>query len=275
MPRTDRRNRTRYWVDRVTPGLSLLHADFTDHGFAPHYHDALVVAVTETGGSVFKSRGEVQDAHPADLLIFNPAEGHSGTMGWSQRWRYRSLYLEQSAIDAVNRLLGIDRMPYFTVNTVRDRDLIAAFAALHRVLDGPADAVCRQSRLADAFGWLFRRYGSGGPQGAAAPCDATLLKRAATMVRERHAEPLTLDALAESVGLTPFQLIGLFNRTMGMPPYAYLTQIRLRAAMRHLRSGLPIAEAAVAAGFYDQSAFTRHLKKAYAITPGQFLSAAD
>ena len=128
------------------PGLSLLHADFTDHGFAPHYHDALVVAVTETGGSVFRSRGEVQDAHSAALLIFNPAEGHSGTMGWSTRWRYRSLYLEQSAIDAVNRLLGTDRMPYFTANAVRDRDPIAAFAALHRLLEGPADPVYRSQK---------------------------------------------------------------------------------------------------------------------------------
>ena len=261
-------------MDRALPGLSLLHADFTDRGFAPHYHDALVVAVTEAGESTFKSRGEIQQAHPAALLVFNPAEGHSGTMGWSRHWRYRSLYLDRSAIDAVNRLLGIDRMPHFTANAIGDQDLVAAFATLHRVLDGAADAVHRQGRLADAFGRLFRRYGSGGRRCAAAPGDAILLKRVIAVVRERHAEALTLEALAQPVGLTPFQLIGLFNRTTGMPPYAYLTQIRLRAALRHLRSGLSIAEAAVGAGFYDQSAFTRHLKRAYGITPGQFLSAA-
>jgi len=45
------------------------------------------------------------------------------------------------------------------------------------------------------------------------------------------------------------QLIGLFKRTTGLTPHAYLTQIRLGIACRHLRRGLPIAEVAAVAGF--------------------------
>ena len=59
----------------------------------------------------------------------------------------------------------------------------------------------------------------------------------------------------------------------GLTPHAYLTQIRLRAACGHLRRGLALAEAALASGFYDQSALNRHFKRAYAITPRQYLSA--
>jgi len=59
----------------------------------------------------------------------------------------------------------------------------------------------------------------------------------------------------------------------GLTPHTYLTQIRLRAARELLRRGSPLAEAALAAGFYDQSALHRHFKRAYAITPRQYLAA--
>ena len=59
MARVDPRNTTQYWWDRHTSGLSLMRADFTTHEYPPHAHQAFVVAVTEQGGSVIKSRGRV------------------------------------------------------------------------------------------------------------------------------------------------------------------------------------------------------------------------
>ncbi len=81
MPRSDPRNSTQYWWDRHLPGLSLLHADFTTHEYPQHTHDALVIAITERGGSIVKSRGELQDATPSILFVFNPEEPHGGLDG--------------------------------------------------------------------------------------------------------------------------------------------------------------------------------------------------
>src|SRR5262245_1819251 len=65
--RIDRRNSAEYWWDRHLTGLSLLRADFTPHEYPPHVHEALVVAITEQGGSVIKSRGHVEEATPSTL----------------------------------------------------------------------------------------------------------------------------------------------------------------------------------------------------------------
>ena len=62
MARSDPNNSTEYWWDRHLTGLSLMRADFTTHEYPPHIHEALVVAVTENGGSVVKSRGQVEEA---------------------------------------------------------------------------------------------------------------------------------------------------------------------------------------------------------------------
>ena len=82
-----------------------------------------------------------------------------------------------------------------------------------------------------------------------------------------------LDDVACALGLTKFQLIGLFKRTIGLTPHAYLNNVRLNAACRLLKRGHSLAETAIATGFYDQSAMNRHFKSCYAITPLQFASA--
>jgi AraC-like DNA-binding protein len=274
MARLDPNNSTQYWWDRHLRGLSLLRADFTTHEYPPHTHEALVVAVTEQGGSIIKSRGHVEEAHAATLFVFNPAEPHAGWMGWSSRWRYRSLYLTQAALDQVAAGLSITQVPYFTCNIFKDADLIEGFLAMHRAIEQGHDVFEERELLIGTFGRLFDRHGSGGRRIEPAPRDRSILRRVIERMRADHTHELRLEELAESVGLTTFQLIGLFKRATGLTPHAYLTQIRLSMACRHLRHARPIAEVASEVGFYDQSALTKHFKRCYGITPRQFARAA-
>lgn len=271
MARTDPNNRARYWADRRVRGLSLLHADFTRHDYAPHRHDALVVAVTELGGAEFSSRGRSDEARPDVMMVFNPDEPHSGRMGRSERWRYRSLYLDAQALAGLKSGLGIGAIPYFTRNLFTDRDLIAGFLAVHRALDAGEDTAA-ETMLA-SFGALFRRHGSGDRRALAAPRDRVLLDRVLTRMRDRLAENLSLAELGTAVGLTPFQLIALFKRGTGLTPHAHLTQLRLDRAMEHLAAGRPIAETALLVGFCDQSALQRHFKRVHGFTPLQYAQA--
>lgn len=274
MARTDPRNSTKYWWDRHLSGLSLLHADFTAHEYPQHTHDALVIAVTEQGGSIVKSRGELQDATPSTLFVFNPEEPHGGWLGRSERWRYRSLYLTRPALDRLAVELGIDAVPYFTRNTFADRDLIHAFLAMHLALEEGRDIFHERELLVGGFGTLFQRHGSGRVRIANGTRDRMIFDRVKARMRDDYASELRLEELAAGAGLTTFQLIGLFKRMTGLTPHAYLTQIRLGMACRHLRHSPPLAEVATAVGFYDQSALNNHFKRCYGITPLQFARAA-
>lgn len=273
MARSDPRNSSRYWWDRHLTGLSLLNADFTTHEYPPHTHEALVVAMTEQGGSIVRSRGRIEEATPSTLFVFNPAEPHAGRMGWSERWRYRSMYLTRAALDRVADGLGIADIPYFTRNMFGDRDLIDAFLAMHRAIEEGRDVFQERELLIATFGRLFHRHGSGARL-AMPPRDRALFERAKDRMHAEYAGALRLEELAAETGLTTFQLIGLFKRTAGMTPHAYLTQVRLGMACRHLRRARPLADVAADAGFYDQSALTKHFKRCYGITPLQFARAA-
>jgi len=272
--RIDPRNSTQYWWDRHLTGLSLLCADFTTHEYPPHVHEALVVAVTEQGGSVIKSRGLVEEATPLTLFVFNPAEPHAGWMGLSERWQYRSMYLTQAALDQVAAGLGIEKVPYFTRNVFGDPDLIEAFLAMHLAIEEGRDVFRERELLIGSFGRLFQRHGSGGGRIAAAPVDRQILARVQERMQAEYASDLRLEDLAAEAGLTTFQLIGLFKRTVGLTPHAYLTQVRLNMACRQLRHKPALAEVATSVGFYDQSALNKHFKRCYGITPRQFARAA-
>jgi AraC-like DNA-binding protein len=274
MARPDTKNTTKYWWDKHVSGLSLMHADFTSHDFAPHTHDAFVIAVTELGGARIKSRGVTEVALSSGLFVSNPEEPQSSWMGDSPRWRYRSMYLTQAAIDVVAEGLGIESVPYFTRNIFPDADLVSGFASLHRSLEAGADRFREHELLISAFGHLFGRRGSGGDRIEPAPRDRVLVHRIVDLMRQQFAENLLLGDLAATAGLSVFQLIGLFKRTIGTTPHVYLTHVRLNAACSRLRLGDSIAEAAIAAGFCDQSGLTKHFKRCYGITPLQFAKAA-
>jgi len=273
LARVNLRNSSRFWCDPRVPGLSCIVADFTSHDYAPHSHDAFVVAVTEAGGAEFKSRGRTDEASNATLLVFNPDEPHSARMGRSERWLYRGLYLTSTAIETLKTALGLDETAYFARNTFQDADLIEAFLNLHRVLDEGSDPLEERELLLRSFGALIRRHAAGEPNLARPTGDRVKTARIREIMRERHAEELTLEQLGEAVALTPFQLIALFKRSTGLTPHAYLTQLRLRMAIVALHRGATIATAAADAGFYDQSALTRHFKRAYGITPLQWVRA--
>ncbi len=61
-----------------------------------------------------------------------------------------------------------------------------------------------------------------------------------------------------------------FTREHGMPPHAFGLITRLNHARRLLRSGAPLVNAALEAGFADQSHLGRCFRRTFGVTPGQF-----
>ena len=273
MTRAAPKNTTRYWTPASVPGLSLMLAEFTTQEFPPHTHVGFVVAVTERGGSEIKSRGDVAQADPRRLFVFNPEEPHAGWMGRSSYWRYRGFYLTQAAMDRLGQSLGVHELPYFIDNGCPDGDLIDAFLALHRGFEGTLDPMAAQQLMIESFARLFARHGSGRRPVRSERPDQHRVRSVIELMRARYHEPLTLEDLALPLGVSTYQLIGLFKRTVGLTPHSYLTQIRLGAACSLLKREVGIADVAARCGFYDQSALTNHFKRCYALTPLQFARA--
>ena len=83
-------------------------------------------------------------------------------------------------------------------------------------------------------------------------------------------EPLSLETLAALSGLSLWRFATVFRENMGVSPYRYVDQQRVRHAQLLLRQGIPAARVATEAGFYDQSHLSRRFKRLCGMTPGQY-----
>src|SRR3546814_14195359 len=76
--------------------------------------------------------------------------------------------------------------------------------------------------------------------------------------------------MAAQAGFSRFQTLRAFADLTGLTPHAYTVQKRLDLARLWIRRETPLAEAAIEAGFGDQSHMHRAFMARYGYTPGQY-----
>ena len=92
----------------------------------------------------------------------------------------------------------------------------------------------------------------------------------ARVARTPEAEHPVSD-LAAAVDLSVSQFERTFKRRFQMTPRQYIQRVRVHAACeRLLHTDEPIAEIAVASGFYDQSHFTKVFRRTMGVPPAKY-----
>lgn len=88
---------------------------------------------------------------------------------------------------------------------------------------------------------------------------------------EDHAdEGIDLERMAREARLSKYHFARAFREHEGVTPWAYVQRVRVRRAKELLDAGASLSEAALEAGFFDQSHFTHTFKRIEGITPGQY-----
>lgn len=97
------------------------------------------------------------------------------------------------------------------------------------------------------------------------------LRQARELLRERFAERLTLEEVAKTVGVHPVHLAQTFHKNYRCTVGDFVRRLRIEYACRELAvSEVPIVDIALAAGFCDQSHFTRTFKRCTGVPPSQY-----
>jgi len=85
---------------------------------------------------------------------------------------------------------------------------------------------------------------------------------------------ISLEELAQQVGLSRYAIIRLFKANVGLTPHAFQINLKINQARELLKQGISLAELAVNLGFNDQSHFHKAFKAHTGVTPRQFQLAA-
>jgi len=104
-----------------------------------------------------------------------------------------------------------------------------------------------------------------------APREFPELARVLDLLHEQISQPPRIEELARRSDMSVDQLSRLVFRLFSITPRQLLMKMRLDEAMHLLTSTqLSLAEIAIATGFCDQSAFTRHFRRFTGMPPGVF-----
>ncbi|MFZ0500333.1 MAG: AraC family transcriptional regulator [Steroidobacteraceae bacterium] len=267
-------------VARVLGGpLRGTHSTHTLSGqhFGRHWHDAYGFGTLETGAQRSVSgRGRV-DAFAGHVITTNPGEVHDGSPlgGLTRRWRILSV-----DADVFSSLIEHSGAPAEITRPVIDDPTL--FDALRRVFrrlerwdtrtgNRAAEALACEEALVESAVRLVTLHGT--VRLRTDPPDLDL-RRIRDRLADELVDPPSLAEMAAATGLSRYQVLRRFEKMYGLPPHAWLLSRRAEYALRLIRRGETLADAATASGFSDQSHMTRVFVRHHGFTPGAWRRAA-
>ena len=106
----------------------------------------------------------------------------------------------------------------------------------------------------------IREYEGGLPQ--------KKLKQAIDYIQEHLAQQISLNELANDLGISRYYFCRLFKQSTGLSPHQYVIQQRVERAKQLLLQGkMSIVDIAQACGFTHQSHLNRHFKRLTGVSP--------
>ncbi|MER8591765.1 AraC family transcriptional regulator [Mesorhizobium sp. M1182] len=275
MARTNEAAETgKYWRHPCFPDLGLFEARFTRHRYDLHTHPTYVIALITSGCERIRIGRKSVLAPAGTIAVVNPEEWHDGERGADEGWAYRTFYPSVPLMSALARELGRDGAPVFSRATIEDSSLAAVLTAAHQGSTSP-DTMTAETSLLVALRRLIVRHGDS--SGQAEEIESSGSQRRFSLYRDlvenELGSRLDLKRLAGAAGVTRFQVIRDFNKAIGLTPAAYIRDRRLRRASTLIEQGFGLADAAIAAGFADQSHLSRTFRAMHGMTPGMFRKA--
>jgi len=176
--------------------------------------------------------------------------------------------LQDVASDVAERPRGI---PFFQSGVIDNLYLAQQLRQLHIQLENRAAPLLEQEcALLEVLAQLIVRHADDPPPLRHKSQEPNAVFQIKRFIESHYAEEISLSDLSHLTNFSRFHLIRVFRDAVGIPPHAYLRQVRIKNAKEMLACGQPIADVALATGFSDQSHLSRWLKRLWGFTPGQY-----
>jgi AraC-like DNA-binding protein len=244
--------------------------------FSRHWHDAYGFGILEEGAQRSASgRGRV-DAFAGQVITTNPGEVHDGSPLGSatRRWCIVSVDVDvfSSLIEHAGPIAQITRP------VIDDPALLQSLQRLFHRLERwharadnrTAETLACEEALVETTVALVARHGTVRLRTETPDCTLRGLR---DLLADAPLDPPSLTDMAAMTGLSRYQVLRRFEKTYGLPPHAWLLCRRAEHALRLIRGGETLIEAAAASGFADQSHMTRVFVRHYGFTPGAWRKA--
>lgn len=185
--------------------VTALHAHFTTHVFAPHWHEYYVIGLITAGVQTFHYRHDRFVTTRGGFFILSPGEPHTGESASDTGFTYRALYPTREHMEQVMlELLRPGALPHFPTARVDERDMAAAIHHFHSMLTAELSPLERQTCWLRLLTTLVLRYGAEPQALPAAGAEPHAVSLVRDYIHDHYAERITLSQLAAETTLSPF-----------------------------------------------------------------------
>ncbi|MEL7022731.1 MAG: AraC family transcriptional regulator [Pseudomonadota bacterium] len=250
-------------------GVVLFSAPAGMHVHDDHSHDGYSIIVVTGGSKAFRNSGQTAIVSTDEIAISNPGQVHGCGPATDEPWSHKTWYVSQ---DLAMQLMGSDEAPSLQSPMIRDKSIAAALNDAHDgVYDDSADPDAEMIAN-EALVELFHTYSmvSSGDDPQAVDRPESRTAACIAYMADHLAQGLALRDLASHVGVSRNQIIRDFKRVHQTTPGRYLRLLRLQRARHAMEQGETLSDVAVAAGYADQSHFTKQFRQAFGVTPKRF-----
>ena len=252
--------------------LEVLYASDCSQGFPLHFHDTYCVSLILAGSELVDLADRSLLALPKSLSITHPGEVHANPLPPHCRQSFVTLYVPTD----VMRYSSGGSLPQFAAPVIQDPPLFTTFQQLvHASVRGTELRTLHvdEAWFLSLLRLLVIRHATAQHP---TPLPSTeWFTSLDALIDERMHRKLTLDAMAQHMGLSKFKFARLFREARGIPPASYLSVRRIERAKEMLRRGHPLSDTALQVGFYDQAHFSRAFQRVTGVTPGGYRQAVE
>lgn len=254
-------------IELLGEKCEVIEAAFGTSSFEKHFHDVFSIGLVEKGVNAFTYRGKQVAASTGSVCIADAGEVHDGGLAGAS-WAYRNIFLPPKLLNRLWQEDGGQRQPNFNRGVVDETQACASMARLFGVLLSSSDQTMCDEAAIVAFGTLLRHFGTESLRSTQTKTRPVAVQ-AMEMMTDMKGAGLSLDDLSRETGVSRYSVIRAVSGATGLTPSAFMLQTRVNHAKQLIRSGVPLAEAALDAGFSDQAHLTREMKKRWGVTPGK------
>ncbi|MDF5731192.1 MAG: AraC family transcriptional regulator [Rhizonema sp. PD38] len=259
---------TKFWRSPHLDNLDLLRVTYLTRPPSRHIHDTVAIGIVEQGYSLFENCNQTYIAPEKSVVLINPEDVHAHCSAKNIGCTYRMLYPKQRLLESLS--FGNAGIGSFAAPIIQDHGIALKIYNLHVSLETNTSSLEVESRLLQILSELFQHYSARGTEARTVGLETKAVQLIKSYFYAHYADSIRLEQLAQLTHCSPFYLTRVFSRSFGMPPHAYLIQVRVLQAKRRLANGEAIAQVAQEIGFTHQSHLHRHFKRIVGVTPRQY-----
>jgi AraC-like DNA-binding protein len=277
----------------LMPGVDveLMRTWYQHQVFPKHSHDYFTIALGLRGAGVVWFGGANHVRRRGEIVVIPPEEVHTGQPApGTPVLSYLAAHVPPSVLALCAEAHGLEASRIADIAPAILEDPLIG-AALHR-LDAAMSAAIHtgaagsrmqtpsmsliEGAAADAvigaLDSLVLRHAPAERRAATSRDEPQLVRLVRQIIDDGYAEPArtSLAMISERCGVTPFHIVRVFTRSVGISPHRYLVQVRVRRAQELLARGVAPSFVAAMTGFADQSHLTTQFKRYVGTTPGSY-----